>query len=1065
MAKYITLDGLGTFLSKLKDGGYKASTSEFGAFKAAGVRSSAISSTTGTTSGRYYGVEIDSNGKAFVNVPWTDTNTDTSTTLTGHYTPSENTGSTLSAAGGTLTDIANSSSGVQVVTGLKRDAKGHVVGVNSVALKSTNTTYSAATTGAAGLMSAADKTKLDGIATSANKYTLPNAGTASKPIYITGNTPTQCTSIDDNFISKSAGTSTLKWNEEVTLATIAGQAIKAKLPANPDTNSDTKVTQTVTTTNASYPLLLAPSGQTATNTTTSYFDSGVTLNPSTNTIAANISGNATSATSATNATNATNVNIATSASDASYPLLFTSNVTAGNKRIYTDSANDLSYNPSTNELSTNGDIRFKAGNANKYITFDSNDSLKNSWRIGYLGSGSGDGNYLTFESTQSTGTFVNALQISNVNLTSTFSGDVLPATNNAKNLGSSSLKWANAYATTFHGALDGNATSATSAGSATKATQDGSGRTITTTYSTTGHTHSQYSASGHAHGTITLSGDVTGSASIGSGTTAINITTTVADDSHNHTKLGTATKGSATQPIYLNSGTPTACTYTLSKSVPSDAKFTDTDTKVTSVDNHYKGSLGAKSSGLYKVAFDAAGHITGATTVAKTDITALGIPGSDTTYSAATTGAAGLMSAADKTKLDGIATGANKYTLPTAKTDTIGGIKVAGTRSSAITTTQGGSAGTYYGIEIDSNGKAFVNVPPVTTASTTTYGTVKLQSGELSGVTSHADSIAASYYHTHGQYAPKQHAFTGTTYGVGTSANYGHVKLISGDLNGKTAKNGEAAAAAHTHSQYALQSDMLSNEKVIASALNDLDTRLLNINRNAITSKDGITTSATDLVEGKAVYEYAAPKSHATSLSIYGLGTTANYGHVKISNGDVSTVATANGLAAGMDHYHSKTRISTTATNAYMPMLFVNATASGDTTIYIDSSTGTGQTSSGIRYNPSGNTCYCSGGFFEASDERLKNFGDNIEVDLDKLAQLPKKYFTWKHNEDGKVHIGTSAQELQKIYPELVDTLEDGTLIVSYDTLSVIALKGIDALYEKYKSLEERLNKIEKMLE
>lgn len=57
------------------------------------------------------------------------------------------------------------------------------------------------------------------------------------------------------------------------------------------TNTDTKVTQTVTTSNASYPLLLAPGGQTATATTTSYFDSSVTLNPSTNTIAANISGN------------------------------------------------------------------------------------------------------------------------------------------------------------------------------------------------------------------------------------------------------------------------------------------------------------------------------------------------------------------------------------------------------------------------------------------------------------------------------------------------------------------------------------------------------------------------------------------------------------------------------------------------------------------------------------------------------------------------------------------------------------------------------------------------------
>jgi hypothetical protein len=57
-----------------------------------------------------------------------------------------------------------------------------------------------------------------------------------------------------------------------------------------DNNTDTKVTQTVTTSNANYPLLLAPSGQTATSTTTSYFDSGVTLNPSTNLIGANISG-------------------------------------------------------------------------------------------------------------------------------------------------------------------------------------------------------------------------------------------------------------------------------------------------------------------------------------------------------------------------------------------------------------------------------------------------------------------------------------------------------------------------------------------------------------------------------------------------------------------------------------------------------------------------------------------------------------------------------------------------------------------------------------------------------
>lgn len=62
----------------------------------------------------------------------------------------------------------------------------------------------------------------------------------------------------------------------------------------------------------------------------------------------------------------------------------------------------------------------------------------------------------------------------------------------------------------------------------------------------------------------------------------------------------------------------------------------------------------AKASGLYKVTVDATGHVSAVAAVTKGDITALGIPAQDTTYSAATTSAAGLMSAADKAKLDGM---------------------------------------------------------------------------------------------------------------------------------------------------------------------------------------------------------------------------------------------------------------------------------------------------------------------------------------------------------------------------------------------------------------------------
>lgn len=62
----------------------------------------------------------------------------------------------------------------------------------------------------------------------------------------------------------------------------------------------------------------------------------------------------------------------------------------------------------------------------------------------------------------------------------------------------------------------------------------------------------------------------------------------------------------------------------------------------------------AAASGLYKVTVDALGHVTATTKVTKNDITALGIPGQDTTYPEVTTAKAGLMSAEDKSKLDGM---------------------------------------------------------------------------------------------------------------------------------------------------------------------------------------------------------------------------------------------------------------------------------------------------------------------------------------------------------------------------------------------------------------------------
>ena len=53
----------------------------------------------------------------------------------------------------------------------------------------------------------------------------------------------------------------------------------------------------------------------------------------------------------------------------------------------------------------------------------------------------------------------------------------------------------------------------------------------------------------------------------------------------------------------------------------------------TGANNYTHPSYTAKSSGLYKVTVDATGHVSAATAVAKADITGLGIPAQDTTYS------------------------------------------------------------------------------------------------------------------------------------------------------------------------------------------------------------------------------------------------------------------------------------------------------------------------------------------------------------------------------------------------------------------------------------------------
>lgn len=187
----------------------------------------------------------------------------------------------------------------------------------------------------------------------------------------------------------------------------------------------------------------------------------------------------------------------------------------------------------------------------------------------------------------------------------------------------------------------------------------------------------------------------------------------------------------------------------------------------------------------------------------------------------------------------------------------------------------------------------------------------------------------------------------------------------------------------------------------------------------------------------------------ANGATAYGWGNHAKAGYLTKTTADgyyapKSLSDTVNGLDL------TKVKSTTTTSTYYL---------CGSTTA--NTATGTLVKRSNVYVNGSGSIYGKS--FFETSDETLKNFSNNVEVDFEKLLKLPKKYFTWKDGDDTQ-HIGTSAQEVQKIYPELVSEGSEGKLTVDYAKLSIVALKAIDELYIKNLELEERLSKIETLL-
>ena len=102
-------------------------------------------------------------------------------------------------------------------------------------------------------------------------------------------------------------------------------------------------------------------------------------------------------------------------------------------------------------------------------------------------------------------------------------------------------------------------------------------------------------------------------------------------------------------------------------------------------------------------------------------------------------------------------------------------------------------------------------------------------------------------------------------------------------------------------------------------------------------------------------------------------------------------------------------------------------------------------------------------GLSTSSDIRYKNRMNDVSLSLDTIANAPIFRYTWKHIEDGKVHLGTSAQYwLDTEAKELVSINNEDFHRLDYATLGV--MMGV-TLAKKAKSHEERIKELEMKVE
>lgn len=430
----------------------------------------------------------------------------------------------------------------------------------------------------------------------------------------------------------------------------------------------------------------------------------------------------------------------------------------------------------------------------------------------------------------------------------------------------------------------------------------------------------------------------------------------------------------------------------------------------------------------------------------------------------------------------------SSYTLPLASNSTRGGIKLSsstqGGTPNGITTTSGRT----YAVQVNSSEQAVVNVPwtdtkyTLPTASASTLGGVKVGSGlsisngvlSTSGgdVKIHETTINFEDIITNNR-TEMTSSEKNEVLNISNKLYQGYVIVVPTTTSGMNMVGGAVPVVDNAPSYSFLFCGGTNYIYIVTATLDDSGDAwdIRQISENIIQSgavRVYCSSSNSIKLESYGAHNTLYSNSGMTSLGKYNANSTVNVGMTRLVSIGTGTSESnrISGLEVGQRDSKSYVAIcDKSKDNCYI-------TADGSTgiiemynssnSIRFNDSNAAIEVEGAIGFNgevvfsntvESSSSISAAGGFFDTSDARVKANVKEIDAsDADKVKLVEFDRTDKEHHGYGVI-----AQELEKVYPEMVNTDDEGFKSVNYNELAMVKIKYLEDKVARLEALVGRL--------